>query len=88
MPPTPLSLSLTSPLRFVHLTSHPLILDLRPSLPLSSLQALELHDYQGRKSLAVSVVGTVVNKSISIPTADEVCRSPSVANSIFSHQKK
>ncbi|CAI8032584.1 Vacuolar protein sorting-associated protein 35, partial [Geodia barretti] len=41
------------------------------SLPLPSLQALELHDYQGRKSLAVSVVGTVVNKSISIPTADE-----------------
>ncbi|CAI8032581.1 Vacuolar protein sorting-associated protein 35, partial [Geodia barretti] len=34
-------------------------------------KALELHDYQGRKSLAVSVVGTVVNKSISIPTADE-----------------
>ncbi|CAI8052360.1 Vacuolar protein sorting-associated protein 35 [Geodia barretti] len=34
-------------------------------------KALELHDYQGRKSLAVSVVGTVVSKSISIPTADE-----------------
>ena len=33
------------------------------------LQAMELHDYQGRK---VSVVGTVVSKSVSIPSADEV----------------
>ena len=36
------------------------------------LQAMELHDYPGRKSLAVSVVGTVVSKSVSIPSADEV----------------
>ena len=36
------------------------------------LQALELHDYHGRKSLAVSVVSTVVSKSASITSADEV----------------
>ena len=41
------------------------------------VQTVDLHDYHGRKSLAVSIVGTVVEKSTEIPSADDVSREGS-----------